>query len=30
MAVIQVQRKPLTLAERAYLPQIFGGMMTTH
>ncbi len=29
MAVIQVQRKPLTLAERAYLPQIFGGMMTT-
>ena len=29
MAVIQVQRKPLSLAERTYLPQIFGGMMTT-
>jgi NADH-quinone oxidoreductase subunit I len=29
MAVIQVQRKSLTLAERVYLPQIFGGMMTT-
>jgi len=29
MAVLQVQRKPLTLAERAYLPQILGGMMTT-
>ena len=29
MAVIQVQRKTLTLAERAYLPQILGGMMTT-
>ena len=29
MAVIQVKRKPLTLAERAYLPQILGGMMTT-
>ncbi len=29
MAVIQVKRKPLTLAERTYLPQIFGGMMTT-
>ena len=29
MAVIQVQRKPLTLAERTYLPQIFGGLMTT-
>ena len=29
MAVIQVQRKTLTLAECAYLPQILGGMMTT-
>ena len=29
MAVIQVQRKPLTLLERTYLPQIFGGMATT-
>jgi NADH-quinone oxidoreductase subunit I len=29
MAVIQVQRKTLTLVERAYLPQIFGGMLTT-
>ena len=29
MAVIQVQRKTLTLAERTYLPQILGGLMTT-
>jgi NADH-quinone oxidoreductase subunit I len=29
MAVIQVERKPLTLAERTYLPQVFGGLMTT-
>ena len=29
MAVIQVQRKPLSLAERSYLPQIIGGMLTT-
>jgi NADH-quinone oxidoreductase subunit I len=29
MAVIQVQRKPLTLAERTYLPQVFRGLMTT-
>ena len=29
MAVIQVSRKPLTLAERTYLPQIIGGLMTT-
>jgi NADH-quinone oxidoreductase subunit I len=29
MAVIQVQRKPLTLAERIYLPPILGGMKTT-
>jgi NADH-quinone oxidoreductase subunit I len=29
MAVIQVQRKSLTLAERTYLPQILGGMLTT-
>jgi NADH-quinone oxidoreductase subunit I len=27
--VIQVQRKPLTLAERAYIPQIVSGMWTT-
>jgi NADH-quinone oxidoreductase subunit I len=29
MAVIQVQRKPLTFLERTYLPQVLGGMMTT-
>jgi NADH-quinone oxidoreductase subunit I len=29
MAVIQVERKPLTLAERTYLPQIVGGLRTT-
>jgi NADH-quinone oxidoreductase subunit I len=29
MAVIPVQRRSLTLAERTYLPQILGGMMTT-
>jgi NADH-quinone oxidoreductase subunit I len=29
MAVIQVQRKPLSLAERTYLPQIFGGLRIT-
>jgi len=29
MAVIQVQRKALTLAERTYIPQIVGGLMTT-
>jgi len=29
MAVIKVQRKSLTLAERTYFPQIFGGLMTT-
>jgi len=29
MAVIQVQRKPLTLAERAYLPQIAAGLKIT-
>ena len=29
MAVIPVDRKPLTLAERAYLPQIASGMKTT-
>jgi NADH-quinone oxidoreductase subunit I len=29
MAVIQVQRKPLSLIERTYLPQVIGGMMTT-
>ncbi|HMD59801.1 MAG TPA: NADH-quinone oxidoreductase subunit I [Opitutaceae bacterium] len=29
MAVIQVQRRPLTLAERTYFPQVFGGMLTT-
>ena len=29
MAVIQVERKPLTFAERTYLPQVFGGLMTT-
>jgi len=29
MSVIQVQRKPLTLAERTYIPQIVSGMWTT-
>ena len=29
MAVIQVERKPLTFAERTYLPQVLGGLMTT-
>ena len=29
MAVIPVERKPLTLAERTYLPQIIGGLKTT-
>jgi NADH-quinone oxidoreductase subunit I len=29
MAVIQVQRKPLTLAERTYLPQVISGLWTT-
>jgi NADH-quinone oxidoreductase subunit I len=29
MAVIQVERKPLTLAERTYIPQIVGGLRTT-
>jgi NADH-quinone oxidoreductase subunit I len=29
MAVIQVQRKPLSFAERTYLPQIFGGLKIT-
>ena len=29
MSVIQVQRKPLTFAERTYLPQVFGGLMIT-
>jgi NADH-quinone oxidoreductase subunit I len=29
MAVIQVQRRPLTLVERTYFPQILGGLMTT-
>ncbi len=29
MAVIQVERKPLTLAERSYLPQIVSGLKTT-
>jgi NADH-quinone oxidoreductase subunit I len=29
MAVIPVERKPLTLAERTYLPQIVGGLKTT-
>lgn len=29
MAVIQVERKPLTLAERTYIPQIIGGLKTT-
>ncbi len=29
MAVIQVQRTPLSLAERTYLPQVIGAMWTT-
>src|SRR4051812_12831390 len=29
MAVIQVERKPLSLAERTYIPQILGGLRTT-
>ncbi len=29
MSVIPVERKPLTLAERSYLPQIFRGLKTT-
>lgn len=29
MAYITVERKPLTLAERSYLPQIVGGLVTT-
>ena len=29
MAVIPIQRPPLTLAERTYLPQIIGGLWTT-
>jgi len=29
MAVIPVERKPLTLAERTYIPQIIGGLKTT-
>ena len=29
MAVIHVERKPLTFAERTYLPQVFGGLMIT-
>ena len=29
MAVIQVERKPLTLAERTYLPQVLGGLLIT-
>ena len=29
MAVIQVERKPLTFVERTYLPQVVGGLMTT-
>lgn len=29
MAVIQVERKPLSFAERTYLPQIMGGMKIT-
>jgi NADH-quinone oxidoreductase subunit I len=29
MAVIQVERKPLTFAERTYIPQIVGGLKTT-
>lgn len=29
MSVIKVERKPLTFAERTYIPQIVSGMMTT-
>lgn len=29
MAVKTIERKPLTLAERTYLPQIFGGLIIT-
>ena len=29
MAVIHVERKPLTFAERTYLPQVFGGLWIT-
>jgi NADH-quinone oxidoreductase subunit I len=29
MAIIEVQRKPLTLMERTYIPQILSGMRTT-
>ena len=29
MPVIQVQRQPLTLAERLYLPPVLSGMKTT-
>ena len=29
MAVIPVERKPLTFAERTYIPQIVGGLRTT-
>jgi NADH-quinone oxidoreductase subunit I len=29
MAVIPVERRPLSLVERTYLPQVIGGMMTT-
>jgi NADH-quinone oxidoreductase subunit I len=29
MAVIPVERKPLTLAERTYIPQIINGLKTT-
>ena len=29
MAIITVERKPLTLAERTYIPQIIGGLKTT-
>ena len=29
MAVIPLERKPLTLAERTYIPQILGGLWVT-
>src|SRR5580692_11654500 len=29
MAIIEVKRRPLSLAERSYLPQLLGGMWTT-
>ncbi len=29
MAIIPLERKPLTLAERTYIPQILGGLKTT-